>query len=212
MSDRDPTHEDKEFADPSDTDTDDGLPPRSIKHDLHGGGLDQLLVDPPDTDDDLPPRSVKHDLHSGGLDQLLDRLPETDHHRGRFAGYEAGTGARRFILIALVLASIGAVVAGYMYITYLHNNRTPVHAVPLPEGTDISKRPRTMTWSSGKARLGLTREPPGLLEIELPDRLIRLAEGCDSAQVRLNVENGKTIEMIVLFGEVDELPRPTATP
>jgi len=201
VSDRDQSPEDELLAKSPETD----LPHRSASLERADDGLDQLLADPPETDDDLSRRYVDLERHGDGSDQLLEQLPETDHHRGRFAGYEAGARVRRFIVIALALASVGAVIAGYMYITYLHDNRTPVHAVPLPEGTDISQRPRTMTWSSGKARLGLTREPPGLLEIELPDRVIRLAEGCDSAQVRLNVDNGRTVEMIVLFGEVDEI-------
>jgi len=145
--------------------------------------------------------------HSGDIDQLLDDPPETDYHRGRFAGYEAGSRVRRFVFVGLGLATIGAVITGYLYISYQHEHRLPVHAMPLPEGTDISSRPRTMTWSSGKARLGLTREPPGLLAIELPDRVVRLAEGCDSAQVRLEVKDGETVEMLVIFGEIEQVPR-----
>jgi hypothetical protein len=181
--------------------------------DRHVGGDDQLLDDPPAPRadyrggaDELMSAPPDRDRHVGGTDQLLDDLPDTDYNLGRFAGYQAGSGVRRFVFIGLGLAAIGAVIAGYFYITYLHENRTPVHAVPLPEGTDISERPRVMSWSSGKARLGLTREPPGLLAIELPDRVLRLADGCDSAQVRLNVVDGETVEMTVLFGVVDEEP------
>jgi len=175
------------------------------RHDHYSGDMSQLLDDPP-ADEELPAVAPPRDNHNGDIDQLLDDPPDTDYHRGRFAGYEAGSRVRRFVFIGLALSSIAAVIAGYWYITYLHANRTPQHAVPLPEGTDTSKRSRTMTWSSGQARLGLTREPPGLLAIELPDRTIRLAPDCDSAQVRLDVVDGKTVQMTVLFGDIVEEP------
>ena len=193
----------------SHTAVDDDAPPS--RRDNYSGDISQLLDDPP-ADEELPEVAPRRDQHSGDVGQLLDDPPETDYHRGRFAGYEAGSGVRKFVFIGLVVASIGAVIAGYWYITYLHANKTPLHAVPLPEGTDISKRSRVMTWSSGQARLGLTREPPGLLAIELPDRVLRLAPDCDSAQVRLNVVDGKTVQLMVLFGDIVEEAPAAASP
>ncbi|MCB9704595.1 MAG: hypothetical protein H6711_22110 [Myxococcales bacterium] len=139
-------------------------------------------------------------------DELLADPPETDFHLGRLGGYRAAGRMRSLLAVGFAVATVAAIAAGYYYITYLQEHRTPVHAVPLPEGSDLEGRPRTMTWSGGKARLGLTREPPGLLEIELPDRTLRLADGCDSAQVRVNVDGGRTVEVTVLFGEVDQVP------
>ena len=69
-----------------------------------------------------------------------------------------------------------------------------------------------MAWSGGKARLGLDRQPPGILAIELPDRTLRLAEGSDQAQLKLEVRDGKTVELKVLFGAIVEELGPGARP
>jgi hypothetical protein len=38
--------------------------------------------------------------------------------------------------------------------------------------------------------------------IVLPDRVLRLAEGCDHAQVKVNVVDGQTVELKIITGEI----------
>lgn len=135
-------------------------------------------------------------------DELLTDLPPADYHRGRLGGYAAGTRTRRIFIALIVLAVIGGVFA----VSWWARNRPAEHPqqFQLPAGTDLAARPRVMAWSGGKARLGLDREPPGILEIELPDRTLRLADGSDQAQLKLEVRDGKTVELKVLFGAVVE--------
>ena len=54
--------------------------------------------------------------------------------------------------------------------------------------------------------------PPGVLEIALPDRTLRLADGSDQAQMALEVEEGKTVALKVIFGDVVEELAPGARP
>lgn len=142
-------------------------------------------------------------------DELLPN-PPMGQHGGRLAGYAAGSGMRR-LLFALVVVFVAGGVALLVWYT---RTREPVHAqqFQLPEGSEMSARPRTMVWSGGQARLGLDRAPPGLLAIELPDRTLRLAEGCDQAQFKVDVEDGRTKTLKVLFGEVTEELGPGARP
>jgi len=106
------------------------------------------------------------------------------------------------------------VAGGVALLVWYTRTREPVHAqqFQLPEGSELSSRPRTMVWSGGQARLGLDRAPPGLLAIELPDRTLRLADGCDQAQFKVVVEDGRTKTLKVLFGEVTEELGPGARP
>lgn len=134
-------------------------------------------------------------------DELMSDPPVGDHHRGRLGGYQKG-GRMRVVLAALVVAVIAGGVA--LMVWYVRN-RPPEHArqFELPAGSDLD-RPRTMTWTGGKARLGLDRAAPGILEISLPDRTLRLADGSDQAQMKVEVVDGKTTELKVLFGDVVE--------
>ena len=149
-----------------------------------------------------PPRSDRDD-------ELMADPPVGEHHRGRLGGYQKG-GRLRLILAALVVAAIAGGVA--LMVWYVRN-RPPEHAqqFELPAGSDLD-RPRTMTWTGGKARLGLDRKAPGLLEISLPDRTLRLADGSDQAQMTVDVVDGKTAAIKVLFGEVVEELQPGALP
>ncbi|MBK8261716.1 MAG: hypothetical protein IPK80_10295 [Nannocystis sp.] len=145
-------------------------------------------------------------MESSRDDELMADPPASDHHLGRFAGYRAADRLRRRITIAMVVAVIASVVAVYFYIRQLQRERAPIYAAPLPPGTDFSGRSRTMTWSSGKARLALTREPPGIDTIALPDRIIRLAEGAESAELRVDVVDGRTVERTLIRGQIREEP------
>jgi hypothetical protein len=142
-------------------------------------------------------------------DELMPDPPKLEHG-GRLAGYAAGSGMRR-LLFALVVIFVAG---GIGLVVWFTRNREPVHPdqFQLPPGSELSERPRTMVWSGGAARLGLDREPPGLLAIELPDRTLRLADGCDQAQFKVDVEGGKTKQVKVLFGEVVEELAPGAKP
>ncbi len=143
-------------------------------------------------------------------DELMDNPPVGDYHRGRLGGHVQG-GRMRLVFGILIVAFIAAGVA--MMIWYVRN-RPPEHSsqYQLPAGSQLDGRPRTMSWSGGKARLGLDRAPPGVLEISLPDRTLRLAEDSDQAQMTVNVEDGKTVALKVLFGDIVEDLTPGASP
>jgi hypothetical protein len=142
-----------------------------------------------------------------GLDQLLDELPETQHHLGRFEGYREGRRPRRLIALALTTCAVLAVV---IFVVNQHRLEEEaeeaeyerLHPWTLPEGTDLSSRPRDFHMSDGKMRLALSREAPGIERIILPDKVITLAEGVDSAQIKVQVENGQTLRIKVLSGDV----------
>jgi hypothetical protein len=143
-------------------------------------------------------------------DELLTDLPPALYNRGRLGGYAEGAPMRRvFYAMVLVLAIGGVLLVGWFV-----RNRPPVHPqqYQLPAGTELDARPRTMAWSGGKARLGLDRQPPGILAIELPDRTLRLAEDSNQAQLKVEVRDGKTVELKVLFGDVVEELAPNARP
>lgn len=146
---------------------------------------------PPST---IPPRERD--------DELMSVLPPADYNRGRLGGYAAGAPMRRLFYALIVVF----VISGVLLVSWWARNRPNTHPqqFQLPAGTDLDARPRTMAWSGGKARLGLDRQPPGILSIELPDRTLRLAEGSDQAQLKVEVRNGKTVELKVLFGAVVE--------
>ena len=137
-------------------------------------------------------------------DELLADPPLGDHHLGRLAGYQAGERARRRRVLALAAGVVVVVIGGVLYLRHAYLHRPPVYTVPLPPGTDIAARPRTLTWTGGRGHFALTREPPGLAELELPDRIIRLADGAESAEVRVDVQDGRTIERTLLRGEIRE--------
>jgi hypothetical protein len=143
-------------------------------------------------------------------DELLADPPVGEHHRGRLAGYQAGA-RMRLVLLGLVVVFIAG---GVGLVAWWVRTREPPHAqqYQLPPGTDLSTRPRTLVWSAGEARLGLDRSPPGVLEIQLPDRMLRLADGSDQAQLKVEVVDGKTTALKVVFGEVVEELAPGATP
>lgn len=142
-------------------------------------------------------------------DELLEAPPRGEHHLGRFAGYRAGTGIRRVIAGVALVAGIAVVALFVRQQRYVAQQEyESKHPWSLPEGSDLDSRPRTIVWSGGAARLALSREPPGALRIQLPDRIIELAEDCDDAQVRFVIEDGRTTKFQVLSGEVVQLPRP----
>ncbi|MBA3546752.1 MAG: hypothetical protein H0T76_09745 [Nannocystis sp.] len=163
---------------------------------LSAGKRSDLEPTPPST---IPPSTIPPRERD---DELMAHVPPSDYHRGRLGGYAAGAPMRRLFFALLIAFVIGGVVL----VSWWARNRPNNHPqqFQLPAGTDLDSRPRTMAWSGGKARLGLDRQPPGILSIELPDRTLRLAEGSDQAQLKVEVRNGKTVELKVLFGAVVE--------
>lgn len=171
--------------------------------------------DADDADDELAPSAAASappeadpEPAADRLDELLADPPLGEYNQGRLGGYAAGARSRRLLALVGVVAVIVIIAGGYALITHFQNRKPiPIHAAPLPEGTDVRGRSRVMTWSSGQARLALTREPPGADTIVLPDRVIGLADGCDAAQVKVEVEDGRTTMVKVLYGEVVQGPR-----
>lgn len=133
------------------------------------------------------------------LDELLDDAPATDHHLGRFAGYRAGDRVRRRIAIIMGAAAVAAVVTYRQYVYWQDYAR--YHPFELSEEAKAEGRPREMHWSGGRARLGLSREAPGIEVIHLPDRRVELASGSKRAQIKLETVDGQT-HITVLTGEI----------
>lgn len=114
-------------------------------------------------------------------------------------------GRVRWILLLSGFLVLSALVGGWLALRrWAEWDR--LHPYSLPPGTDTSTRPREIHWSSGKARLGLQRDAPAANVIVLPDRELRLAEGCDHAQVYVDVQEGRTVEVDVLIGDVVQHP------
>ena len=140
-------------------------------------------------------------------DELLDDPPETDHHLGRMAGYRRGTRARTAVFLTLAVSVAAATLLGRWYAKRLDEElHRPSPTYELAPGDTGQGRARELTWSTVRARLGLSREPPGVEQIRLPDRILRLAEGHDHAQVRVEVRNGETVQIEVITGQIEEEP------
>jgi hypothetical protein len=139
----------------------------------------------------------------GSLDELLPDPPEGVP--SSLEAYRAGTKVRRWVFGTLIVGIIGAGFVGKWYVDHLEQNRRvrPIyHLSGSPEG-----RTRSLEWNAGQARLGLARQPPGVNEIILPDRILRLADGYEQAQIRVVVEDGETVKLDVLIGKIEEHPR-----
>jgi hypothetical protein len=149
-----------------------------------------------------PPASARDD-------ELLADPPRGEHHRGRLGGYGAGRAARLALLASLSILLVATTVVWYLWARPAPPRGRQFQ---LPPGTDIAARPRVLTWSQGKARLGLGREPPGVEAVELPDRTLRLADGSDLAQFKVVVEDGRTVTLEVVSGAIVEELKPGAAP
>jgi len=163
-------------------------------------------------DDSAPaPRAARPPPTAGRPDELLVEPPEIPEG-GSLAGYRAGRRVR-LAFAAIAILTIGA---GIWLWRWLDARREAAENAPIVPsytvtGDDLESRPRQFVWSSGPARLGLTREPPGIEEIVLPDRRLRLADGCDHAQVKVDVQGDRTLSLTVLTGDIIQLP-PAAAP
>ena len=154
-----------------------------------------------DADDSEDPRVAPT---AGGHDELLTEIPEPDRAQGAFAGYEKTRRVRWIIGGSLLVGAIGAVYGANWYADYVREQaRRGIKPTYADVPTDVSPEDRVMHWDSGPARLGLSKEPPGVNLIVLPDRELRLAEGYDSAQLSVNVKDGRTVKLRVLTGRID---------
>lgn len=170
------------------------------------------MASTPENLDELEDVHVPQAPTHGGHDELLANPPDDAVRGGAFAGYVRSRRVRWFVAGALGLGFVGAVYAGNWYTDYL---RKQARRGIKPEYDDppanVAAEDRIMHWDSGAARLGLSREPPGVNLIVLPDREIRLAEGYDSAQLSVRVEDGRTVKLRILTGRIDVTRRPSAT-
>ena len=147
----------------------------------------------------LPERGT-NGVSSGHLDELLDELPRVHHHLGALAPDPRGRRAWRIgVAVAFIIGLAGG--AGLIYrIWKLEYDRQ--HPFELSPPTP--NPPRVFYWTEGNARLGLTRDEPGIRAIVLPDKVLTLAPGCDYAQVNVRVVDGITVAWKAISGEVVE--------
>lgn len=147
---------------------------------------------------------------TGDLDELLETPPQGPAV-GPLTGYRDGTRVRRLVYLGLIAGVIAAYYSGRWYMERLEERRTvPMPEYQLAEGAANEDRPDVMVWSNGVARLGLTRQQPGIRAIVLPDRIITLAPGCDHAQIKVDVRDGETKTLKVVVGEIRQHERPPA--
>jgi hypothetical protein len=143
-------------------------------------------------------------------DELLTELPPHDYHLGQFAGWRATRKVRWFIGGTLGATVLAGVIILVDYTRELRHQK--LHPLPEVEATITPGTPRDMTLSDGSMRVGLSREPPAIDVLHLPDRDITLARGSDKAQFKVEVRDGKTVRLQVLTGEIVEtLTDPEAT-
>lgn len=141
----------------------------------------------------------------GRLDELLADPPDLPTI-GALTGYRDGLRVRRWLVVALLVGIVIAILVGRRYALWLEEQqaRPPTPAYQLAEGAEHESRPDALVWTDGTARLGLSRQDPGVKAIVLPDRVLTLAPGCDHAQVKVDVQGGKTVKLKVLVGEIVE--------
>ena len=142
---------------------------------------------------------------TGADDELLADPPESPRG-GSIEGYRAGSRTRRWVFGVLVVVMIGAVYGGTTWIRRVEEQRRQVTPSYDIDPETAATAPRELYWSTGIARLGLSREAPGVEAIVLPDRVLRLADGCDHAQVKVEVRDGRTVRVEVLVGEIVQQP------
>jgi hypothetical protein len=144
-------------------------------------------------------------------DELLDELPDTDYHLGRFAGWQAVRKPRLIIGVSLAVALL---VGAVLFISHSRRMRHErLHPLPEVEAMIAEGTPREMTVEDGHMRVALSREPPAINVLHLPDRDITLALGAEKAQFKVEVRDGETVKITVLSGRITEtLTAPDAEP
>jgi hypothetical protein len=139
------------------------------------------------------------------LGELLADPPQLPT-QGALSGYREGARLRRRIGLALFVGIVAAIAIGRWYVKWLEEQKElpPTPAYQLAPGTEGESRPDALVWTEGTARLGLSNQDPGVKAIVLPDRVLTLAPGHDHAQVKVTVQGGKTVQLKVLVGEIQE--------
>lgn len=166
------------------------------------------MTDEPAKDEGAPagaPDVASEPAARGRLDELLADPPDLPTV-GALTGYREGARLRRRIVVALLVGIVVAIAIGRWYVKWLEEQADlpPTPAYRLAEGTEGESRPDALVWTDGTARLGLSNQDPGVKAIVLPDRVLTLAPGCDHAQVKVEVQGGKTVKLKVLVGEIQE--------
>ena len=143
----------------------------------------------------------------GDLDELMEDPPASVGD-GVLSAHQDGGRIRRRVYGGTVLGALVLIAIGYSYVAQLQHKRdNPTAQYTVAAGAEDEIRPRSMVWNSGFARLALSREPPGITQIVLPDRFVELADGVDTAQFKVNVVDGRTISFKVLTGQVRVIER-----
>lgn len=169
-------------------------------------------VDAPASGGEERPKSTRRTRRgsgpdTGALDQLLDDPPHSDHHLGRFAGYRDGARPRRLVGGVLGAAALAGVVIFFLRQREFEREAEQaeyerLHPWQLPADADVSGRSRDFHLTDGRMRMALSREAPGVERIITPDKVISLAEGSDTAQIIIEVREGRTVGIKTLAGEV----------
>lgn len=143
----------------------------------------------------------------GELDELMEDPPASSGG-GVLSAHQDGGRIRRRVYGGTIVGALVLIAIAYSYVAHLQHERdNPTAQYTVAAGAEDEIRPRSMEWNSGFARLALSREPPGITQIVLPDRLVELKDGVDTAQFKVNVVDGKTIVFKVLTGEVRVIER-----
>jgi hypothetical protein len=142
----------------------------------------------------------------GSEDELLDDPPALSQ-AWSLQAYASGTRVRSIVFGSLILGTVGAGVAGYLYVDHLQEEQAKVVPSYDVAPDSVEAEDRILYWTDGPARLGLYRQAPGVRVVVLPDRIVQLAEGYDHAQIKVEVREGKTIKLTVLTGRVVQQER-----
>jgi len=161
-------------------------------------------------EDAAPPAALGRAAPTRGSDDELLADPPAGAPPGGIQGYAAGRRLRLVLGIAVVglVAGVGWTVKRWKDEAEAERRapKQPSYSLAAVPDDGSDERPRRLVWNDGPARLGLSSAEPGVEEIVLPDRRLRLAPGHDVAQLRLEVRDGKTIELKVLVGDIVQLP------
>ena len=147
------------------------------------------------------PTHATGEVSGGALDELLDELPDATYHRGKLGGYAESRRGRwwfRGCVVAVPLA------ISLIYLKIQHDIEAERFDIPFTFEKPADSA-RDMHWMDGRARLGLHRD--ATTRIVLPDRYLELAEDCKHAQVWVDVQNGRTVELKKIVGEIQQTPR-----
>jgi hypothetical protein len=143
-------------------------------------------------------------------DELLRDVPPHPPPSS-LTGYRHGRWLRLALFGAITLVVVVAVLAGRWWANEMEQRHREAAAdgyVVDETGVAVENRPSELVWTHGKARLGLSRRSPGVQTIRLPDRILRLADGHENAQVKVDVAGRKTKSLVVLYGDIVQEPLP----